>query len=296
VNVDLGVARLLIVLLAAGRARTTTPTPTPAPLATAAPAASAADDGEYHVGPGDALEIVVLDNVELSRTATVQTNGSLSLPLVGEVAVAPLTVAEIKAKLTTLLSDYVINPQVEVKVKEYHSQFVTVIGEVNNPGRKALRGRTRLLDVLLDAGGFTPRASGDVTVTRRDGTFAGGASTLRLRLGRTHMAAEDQANLETPLRQGDLVTASAKYYVTVEGEVARPSRYVIEPDLTVSAAISLAGGLTRYGSTKLTVRRTDPVAGTSTILKVDLKRIRKGEEQDLRLQAEDVVTVERSLF
>jgi polysaccharide biosynthesis/export protein len=283
-------APFLMALLAA--APSPTPSPVPVPVATVA-----AEEGpaEYHVGAGDVLEIVVLDNSELSRAATVQTNGNLSLPLLGEVPVTTLTVAEIKTKLTTLLADYLVSPQVEVKVKEYQSQFVTVIGEVNNPGRKPFRGQTRLLDVLLEAGGFTGRASGDVTVTRREGSFAGGEKTLRLRLGRTPLSAQDQANLEMPLRSGDLITASPKYYVTVEGEVARPSRYVIEADLTVSGVISLAGGLTRYGSHKLKVRRTNP-DGTTEILKVDLKEIRKGKEPDLRLQANDVITADRSLF
>jgi polysaccharide biosynthesis/export protein len=285
---------LLIALLGAetvpgplSSASASTPTPT-----------SRADDGasEYRVGAGDVLDIVVLDNAELSRTAVVQTNGNTSLPLLGEVRVAALTVPEIKTKLTTLLADYLVNPQVEVKVKEYQSQFATVMGEVNNPGRKPLRGQTRLLDVLLDAGGFAARASGDVTLSRKDGSLPGGDTALHLHLGRAKLTAQDQANLETLLRSGDIITASPKDYLTVEGEVARPGRYVIEPDLTVSGAISLAGGLTRFGSYKVKVRRTGPTDGTTEILKVDLKGIRNGKEADLPVQANDVVTVDRGLF
>jgi polysaccharide biosynthesis/export protein len=283
---------LLIALLGAETARA------PAPLASTPTPTSRVDDGasEYRVGAGDALDIVVLDNTELSRTAVVQTNGNMSLPLLGEVRVAALTVPEIKIKLTTLLADYLVNPQVEVKVKEYQSQFATVIGEVNNPGRKPLRGQTRLLDVLLEAGGFAARASGDVTVSRKDGTFSGGETTLHLHLGRAKLTTQDQANLETPLRSGDTITATPKDYLTVEGEVARPGRYVIEPDLTVSGAISLAGGLTRFGSYKVKVRRTGSTDGTTEILKVDLKGIRNGKEPDLPVQANDVVTVDRGLF
>jgi polysaccharide export outer membrane protein len=62
-----------------------------------------------------------------------------------------------------------------VRVKEYQSQFVSVVGEVNSPGRKPLRGQTRLIDVLIEAGGFTPRASGDIVITRLQGSFEGGA-------------------------------------------------------------------------------------------------------------------------
>src|SRR4029453_15362353 len=142
-----------------------------------------------------------------------------------------------------LAKDFLVNPQVEVKVKEYQSQSVSVVGEVNNPGRKPLRGRTRLIDVLLEAGGFRPTASGEVVITRPEGTFAGGARTLKLRFGGGAPSPQDQINLEIALQNGEIITASAKYYGAVEGEVTRAGRYPIDGELTVTGAISLAGGL-----------------------------------------------------
>jgi polysaccharide biosynthesis/export protein len=272
----------------------------PTIAATAAPAVTPAEgpkteSAEYQVGPGDVLDVIVLGNQDLSRSAAVQPSGMIALPLLGEVQVAALTVPEIKTKLTNLLGrDYLVRPQVEVRVKEYQSQFVTVLGEVNSPGRKPLRGRTRLLDVLLDAGGFSPRASGDLVISRLDGTFSGGDRTIRIRLASSAPTVQDQVNLEVPLRNGDLITASQKFYITVEGEVGRPGRYVLEPDLTVSGAVSTAGGLTRYGSNKLKIRRIG-AAGVE-VLKVDLKSIRNGSDPDLALQPNDVITVGRRLF
>jgi polysaccharide biosynthesis/export protein len=259
------------------------------------PAAAAA--GDYRVGPGDVLDIAVFDNDDLSRTPTVQTSGAIALPLLGEVSVVGLTVAEIKQKLTTLLArDYLVNPQVEVKVKEFQSQFVSVVGEVNSPGRKPLRGRTRLIDLLIDAGGFTPRASGEVAITRLEGSFEGGGKTLRLRLSGGPLTPHDQINLEVTLQNGDLVSASAKYYVTVEGEVSRPNRYPIDGELTVTGAISLAGGLSRFGGNGVKVRRIDPETGKTTILEVDLKAVRSGKAEDPPLAANDVITVPRRKF
>jgi polysaccharide export outer membrane protein len=185
---------------------------------------------------------------------------------------------------------------VEVKVKEFQSQFVSVVGEVNAPGRKPLRGRTRLIDLLIEAGGFTPRASGEILITRLDGSFEGGGKTLRLRLGGGPMTAQDQISLEVPLQNGDLISASAKYYVTVEGEVAQPNRYPIDGDLTVSGAISLAGGLSRFGGSAVKLRRVDPETGKTTILEVDLKAVRSGKAEDPRLLANDVITVPRRRF
>jgi polysaccharide export outer membrane protein len=280
--------------------RKPSPTPTPPPAAprpSPSPSAEPAVSPEYRVGPGDVLEITVFGNDDLSRLSTVQTNGSVALPLLGEVAIAGLTVGEIQRKLTTLLArDYLVNPQVEVKVKEYQSQFVSVVGEVNAPGRKPLRGRTRLIDVLLDAGGLTPRASGEILITRFEGSFGDGNRTLRIRLNSSSMTPVDQVNLELILMSGDILTVLPKYYVTVEGEVNRPNRYVIDGELTVTGAISMAGGLTRFGSSDVKVLRVDPQTGKTQILAVDLKSVRKGKQKDLLLMPNDTVSVSRRFF
>jgi len=252
---------------------------------------------EYQVGPGDALEINVFGNDDLSRIPTVQTNGAIVLPLLGEVQVAGLTIAEISRKVTNLLEkDYLVNPQVEVKVREYNSQFVSVVGEVNSPGRKPLRGRTRLIDVLVEAGGFTPRASGQVMITRVNGTFSGGEKTITIRLSGATPTVQDQINLELPLQNGDIITASQKYYVTVDGEVNKPGRYAIESNLTVTGAISLAGGRTRFGADDVKLRRTDPNTGETTLISVDLDKVRDGKRPDVVLQPDDVISVPRRFF
>jgi len=269
--------------------------PTAAPATAATPTATNTE--EYRVGAGDVIEVSVFGNEDLSRVTTVQTAGSISLPLLGDVPVAELSVPEIKRKLVALLArDFLVNPQVEVKVREYQSQSVTVLGEVNAPGRRPLRGRTRLIDVLLEAGGFTPRASGEVSISRSDGQFESGEHILHVRLSGSNPSAQDQINLELPLRTGDLVTASPKYYVTVDGEVQRPGRYVLDGDLTVSGAISTAGGLTRFGSGDVKLRRVDPRSGAVTVVSVDLKAVRQGKRPDLPLQANDVISVPKRLF
>jgi polysaccharide export outer membrane protein len=282
------VACALAIVLAAGttQASQTVPSPEPAP----------SDD--YRVGPGDLLEVEVFGNPDLSRNPTVQTNGMIALTLLGEVPVAGLTTAEIKARLTELLGrDYLVSPQVDVRVKEFHSQFVTVAGEVTTPGRRPLRGgQSRLIDVLVEAGGLGPRASGEVIVSRADGTFEGGERTMRVVLGSPLLTPGEERRLQTPLKSGDVITASPKYYVTVEGEVVRPGRYVLDTALTVSGAVSSAGGLTRFGKQRVDVRRIDPQTGTVTVFAVDLKAVRKGRKPDPPLQANDTISVSRRLL
>jgi polysaccharide export outer membrane protein len=264
----------------------------------APPAVAPATVGDYEVGPGDVLEVTVYGNDDISRIPIVQTNGSISMPLMGEVQVAGLTVAEVQRKITNLLAkDYLVNPQVEVKVREYNSQFVSVVGEVNSPGRKPLRGRTRLIDLLSEAGGFKPTASAEVMVTRTDGDFGDGRKSITVQLSRSASpSGQDLVNLQLPLKNGDIITAFPKAYVTVDGEVNRPGRYAIEADLTVTGAVSLAGGRTRFGSNGVKVRRTDPQTGKVTILKVNLKDVRNGKKPDVPLLPNDVISVSRRIF
>lgn len=275
-----------------------TPSPTSSPAAQAAPESTAPDPvAQYQVGPGDVLDVLVIGHPDLSRTPPVQPNGVVNLPLLGEVPVSGLTALEIQRKLTTLLErDYLVNPQVEVRVREYQSQFVIVLGEVNSPGRKPLRGSTRLIDMLITAGGLKPTASGEITIARTEGTFDGGRDTLQVELSTDGMTAQDRVNLELLLTNGDLITVAAKKHVTVEGEVAKPGRFPLESDLTVLSAVSAAGGLTRFASNDVKIRRVDPVTGKVEVLEVDLNDVRKGKKPDVVLQPNDVVTVPRRRF
>jgi len=295
-SMRLAAALALLIGLAVPVLPQAAPEPSPTPALPSPSPAAAGVSADYRVGPGDVLDVAVLGNADLTRTATVQPTGSITFPLLNEVPVAGLTVSEIQRRLTALLiKDFLVDPHVEVKVKEFQSQFVIVLGEVNTPGRKVLRGGSRLVDVLVEAGGFTPRASGEIVITRTEGSFEGGSKILRMRLGGT-FSAQDYVGLELALRNGDVITAPARQYVTVEGEVQRPGRYAIEGDLTVTGAISTAGGLTRFGSSDVKLRRIEAGTGQVTITKVDLKDVRKGKRPDPPVAPNDVITVPRRLF
>jgi len=250
----------------------------------------------YRVGPGDVLEVTVRGREDLSRSLTVKTSGIVSMALVGDVAVAELTTREIERKLENLLArDFLEDPKVGVEVEQYWSKFASLAGEVNRPGRKALRGRTRLVDVLIEAGGFSPRASGEVVIVRREGAFEDGSNTLRLQLGRSPTL-RDQVNLSVLLEPGDVITATPQYHVRVQGEVVSPGDLVMAGELRLSRAIALAGGVTRFASDRASVHRRDPATGDTVILEADLKAIRRGEQTDPVLLPNDVVTVESGRF
>ena len=66
--------------------------------------------------------------------------------------------------------------------------------------------------------------------------------------------------------------------------------------MTISGAIATAGGTTRFAGSKVRLRRVDPDTGTNESIEIDLGKIRKGQEEDLALQPNDVLTVTRRKF
>jgi polysaccharide export outer membrane protein len=251
-----------------------------------APSAVAQQPGPYRVGAGDVLEVSVEGRPDLSRLPTVQTTGSVWLPRAGEVAVVGLTTAEIAARITPLLvGPDLPSPHVTVRVREYESQFVWVRGAVNRPGRKPLRSGTRLVDALLDAGGFFEGASGAVTVERAAGTFPDGSHLLHLRFSGANPTPQELEELAIPLAAGDVVTAAMQQWVAVGGAVKSPGRYPLEDATTLSQLVAAAGGILRTGSDKVTLRRN------GSDIEADLGAIRDGKSDDITLAPGDVITV-----
>ena len=263
-----------------------------APLRAAdAPSLASSRELAYRVGPGDVLEVTVEGRLDLSRLPTVQTTGTIHYPIVGDVPVSELSVSEVAARVGGLLAKAGTPGAVSVRVREYHSRSVFVAGEVNRPGRKALKSAGRLVDALVDAGGFAPAASGDVLVERRDGAFPDGTTTKRFRFQSTGPTPEERQNLSLLLQPGDLITVSARRYIVISGEVERPGRYLLEDSMTVTKALEAAGGITRFGHPKVALERAHAIEGEPRKIEVDTRAVRAGESPDPALRPDDALSV-----
>jgi polysaccharide export outer membrane protein len=243
------------------------------------------------VGPGDVLEVAVDGRPDLSRLPTVQTTGAIFHPLLGEVPVAELSVADVAKRLTALFAKEGVATPVQVRVREYHSRSIFVGGEVNRPGRKALRDGGRLLDALVDAGGFRAAASGEVVVQRRDGAFDDGTTLRRFRFEPQGPTEEHRRDLALRLQPGDVITARAIVHFVVSGEVERPGRYPLEEGLTVTKALETAGGLTRFGNARVTLQRARPAEGEPARIEIDTRAVRAGEAPDPAVRPDDQLSV-----
>ena len=124
------------------------------------PAARVGTDqpSRYAIGVADSIRVNVWKNPELSGTLIVDPNGSVSLPLLGDVHVAGMTTSELGSWLSTRYASYVVTPQVTVSVVEIRSRQVYVMGQVGKAGGYPLLTPLNVLQLIAQAGGLTPYA------------------------------------------------------------------------------------------------------------------------------------------
>ena len=138
---------------------------------------------DYRIGAQDLLAISVFGVEELAKEVRVNSNGQISLPLIGGVMAGGRTIPELERELAKKYSDgYLQNPQVSVFVKEFTSQRVTLEGAVAKPGIYPITGKTTLLQAIALAGGIDDKTAdlgGIVLMRQVDGKRMAAAYDLR---------------------------------------------------------------------------------------------------------------------
>jgi polysaccharide biosynthesis/export protein len=235
---------------------------------------------EYVVGPQDRLAIVVVDEPNLTKNVTVGTDGTFDYPFIGQVKAAGLSVRAIQQDITARLKEkYLRNPQVSIEVESYRSQVVYVWGQVKNPGAVMLMGNINLTEALAKAGSPTADAGSYIEINRRprgpaagpeppDGKPATPATDDKPappeRISMTDVQSGRAQHIM--LSDGDtiFVPKAEMFYVT--GYVKNGGPFLHEPDMTVSRAISIAGGISEKGS-RSRIRITRMVGGKQLVIK-----------------------------
>ena len=168
------------------------------------------DQSGYQIGPENVLMIDVYygRDKELSRKVRVSSKGYITFPLLGEVEVSGLTVAELEKELTRLLEkDYLVNPQVSVFIEEYST--VSILGQVEQPGSYEIKGKLTVVELISTAGGFTKIADTNnvrVMRTKPDGS----KETIRVKAWDIINRGKEEDNLQ--LQPGDIVTVTESFF------------------------------------------------------------------------------------
>jgi polysaccharide export outer membrane protein len=118
---------------------------------------------DYRISAADLIAITVYQDNDMSRKSRVNTNGTISMPLIGAVKVGGLTLLEAQAAIESKLAKFLVSPQVSLFIEDYGNKTIFVMGEVQKPGSYPIPTESRMtvLEAISTAGGFTPIAAQD---------------------------------------------------------------------------------------------------------------------------------------
>lgn len=269
----------------------------------------AGTDG-YTLGPSDILAVSIFAGGErqIDVELTISSQGYVNFPFIGSVKAAGMTSSEMEKKLAVPLGrDYFVDPQVHVRIKEYHSLHFFISGAVKRPGKYEMQEATKIMDLVAKAEGVTPD-SGNIAYVMRDSGEMATAADLKGAQGkdepikvdliklldggdmRHNIALEPGDSIYIPFSKG-LNQSDSKVYVS--GEVERPDLYQFQPGMSALSVCIMAGGFARHAApNRTTIVRMEN--GEQKVIKIDLEDVVKGTIPDVPLKPGDRIHVPES--
>jgi polysaccharide export outer membrane protein len=212
----------------------------------------------YRVGIYDVLQLSIYQEPELDRALTVDENGNISVPLIGDVRAEGRTLVELENEILQRIQVYHRNvTRVALEVTAYDSRAIYVLGAVITPGKHAVYPIPNLWQAIREAGGIT--AEGDLSRVRIyrnvDGQQILETHNLEALIAQEGLLAVPGLNpgdtVEVPSRPATPGTYPGHDGIYVLGEVITPGIYRTEPSShDVLSFILQAGGHTEIADLK----------------------------------------------
>ncbi len=275
------------------------------------PLLRASPEAGYAVGPGDVLDVHVFGFGDLQTSSEVAPDGSLSLPLVGQANVLGKSIPQIQRELRGRYGRFIRSPNVDVALKTYQSNRVSVIGEVARPGTYPLRRPGQLItEFLSEAGGKTQNAGNRIILlpaprilphqgpsdgmgvpihmasTSPEQAQVGVEVDLEQLIGQV-----DQPPILIPMLSGDTVVVPEAGMFEVDGEVNKPGSYRLSSRTSVIGAIAAAAGFTYSANVHEVEVIREIGGGRKAAITLDLEEIGLRGARDIRLRNGDLVRV-----
>jgi polysaccharide export outer membrane protein len=274
--------------------------------------------GSEVIQPGDLLEVTIATGVEREespRLLRVSADGTITVPLIGQVTVAglELPMAEAAIRETGIRNEVYRRPQVAIQLKDRYGSSVTVLGAVKKPGTyRIASANTDLLAALIAAGGLHDNASTVVEIrhpanlNRQADQLVQRAShqsvpwidhrqrTVRIDLMNAESTSDDQLRLF----EGSVVMvpprAPSTIYVMGLVKEAKEYEIPIDEELRLLDSIAMAGGRTLELADKVQIVRTAPNVTDPIVITASVREAQRNGAANLRLAPGDVVTVEET--
>lgn len=244
------------------------------------------------LAPGDFVDISESHTPEFHSTVRVSSEGTVTLPMIGDVKVEGLDelAAAHAIEAALVAKGMLLHPQVVVFVISYVGQDVSVLGEVTRPGVYPYTTHHRLLDLISSASGTTPNAGRLVNIYHRDDPKTSHAVVL------DPTGTDTTGDHNPELKPGDTVQVSRAGLVYVVGDVVRPGGFAVDPTqgLTIVQALALAWGPSENAQTRkaILIREQN---GSRTMTTLNLTRMLHGQEPDQPVHDRDIIYVPDSM-
>ena len=258
----------------------------------------------YTLGPNDEISFWGIHADEIvNKQFRIDPEGDISLPIVGRLHAAGLTVKQFEDVLNKQLSVYIREPHIVVTVVEFRSQPVSVVGAVKSPGTYQLQGRKTVVEMISLAGGFREDAGNTIKITRElewgkiplssatidpDHKF----SVAEIRIKEILEARNPEENIL--MMPNDVITVPRGELVYVIGDVKKAGGFILteRSNMSVLQALSMAEGLGSTANASHTkILRLESGQEQRTEIAVNLKKILDGTSNDVSLQAGDILFV-----
>lgn len=175
-----------------------------------APSAAASADYNYVIGPGDAVNVVVWRNPELSMSVPVRPDGKITTPLVEDLPALGKDASTLARDIEKELGKYIREPVVTVIVTQFvgpYSEQIRVVGEAGKPQVLPYNQKMTLLDVMIAVGGMTAYADGNAATILRT---AEGNKQYSVRIKDLIKRGDVTANVE--MRPGDVLIIPQSWF------------------------------------------------------------------------------------
>jgi len=253
-----------------------------------------AADEEYRLGKGDELTVDFAGRPEMQAKLVVGPDGRVSLPLAGELVLAGLTRTESAKLISTALSSYYANLEVQISVTKYTANTVVVLGAVDHPGVVTFDGAPTLLKAL-SIGGLQTDPKKVTQIPERCAIYRGQDQVVWVELKALIDSGNPLADLR--LRRDDVIYVpnGAERFVSVLGEVHNPGAIQLLSNSTLASVVASAGGFTESAGNTPHIQIVDPANGKSRILSFK-DVLNPTKTLEVTLHPGDIIFVPRSGF
>jgi polysaccharide biosynthesis/export protein len=240
---------------------------------------------EYRLGAGDGIRIVVFQNPDLTLETRVSESRTITYPLIGAITIGGLTLGAAEQVIAKALQSqgFIKQPNVNIMLLQNRGNQVSVLGQVNRPGRYPLENLSiRVSEMIAVAGGIAA-TGGDMAIVTgmRDG------KAFRAEIDVAGIFVNSNLRDDFVVSGGDVIYVHRMPMFYIYGEVQRASSYRVERGMTVRQALAQGGGPTVRGTERRLRLNRRGADGRIEVLRPGL---------DDPVQADDVIYVNESIF